>query len=293
MPCRSESVLSLKLGLQEARWRTGRGAAVYLQTDQSSTATHQLKRGQSARGFNAEYVALCEHLGSRPRTIAVASPNQNGDVEAAQGDLKRRLKQSICSCAAAATLPCALITPRSSPRFARQPTRCAPPKLAEERACLRPLPAARFPEAEVITVRVSSYSTARVNDCAYSVPSRLIGAFAQAHGSAKRRCASTTARKKWRVIRARIGRAAAHRLPARHRLVGAQARRLRALSLPRGAVSRGRSSGKLTTGCTPSRSARRARATCACCSWPPRSAKTAWPTRSARSCARANCRWPM
>jgi hypothetical protein len=34
-----------------------------------------------------------------------------------------------------------------------------------------------------ITLRVSSYSTARVRDCAYSVPSRLIGAFVQAHVS--------------------------------------------------------------------------------------------------------------
>src|SRR5690606_30055899 len=39
----------------------------------------------------------------------------------------------------------------------------------------------RFPAAEVTTVRVSSYSTARVRHCAYSVPSRLIGAFVQAH----------------------------------------------------------------------------------------------------------------
>src|SRR5690606_8882033 len=54
-------------------------------------------------------------------------------------------------------------------------------KLAEERLALAALPPARFPEAEVITVRVSSYSTARVRDCAYSVPARLIGAFVQAH----------------------------------------------------------------------------------------------------------------
>jgi hypothetical protein len=32
-----------------------------------------------------------------------------------------------------------------------------------------------------MTVRVSSYSTARVRACAYSVPARLIGAFVQAH----------------------------------------------------------------------------------------------------------------
>lgn len=55
--------------------------------------------------------------------------------------------------------------------------------MAEERARLRPLPTARFPEIEAITVRVSGYSTARVNDCAYSVPSRFIGSLVQAYVS--------------------------------------------------------------------------------------------------------------
>lgn len=86
--------MSLKLGVQEAFWRLG-GVTHELQTDQSSTATHQLKRGKHERGFNEEYLALCTHLGVEPRTIAVKCPNQNGDVEAAQGHLKRRLKQHL------------------------------------------------------------------------------------------------------------------------------------------------------------------------------------------------------
>ena len=180
-PCRSESALSLKFGLQASLWEL-RGVPRFSQTDQSSTATHQLKRDERARGFNAEYVALCEHLGLQPRAIAVASPNQNGDVEAAQGVLKRRLKNQLilrrsrdfASAAAYAEFVAGVCGGANALRA---------PKLAEERARLRPLPSARFPAAEVITVRVSSYSTARVRDCAYSVPSRLIGAFVQAHVS--------------------------------------------------------------------------------------------------------------
>lgn len=49
-------------------------------------------------------------------------------------------------------------------------------RLAEEVAVLRALPATRYPQAEEIAVRVSSYSTARVKECAYSLPSQLIGA---------------------------------------------------------------------------------------------------------------------
>lgn len=180
-PCRSESALSLKFGLQASLWEL-RGVPRFSQTDQSSTATHQLKRGESRRGFNAEYVALCQHLGLEPRAIAVASPNQNGDVEAAQGVLKRRLKNQLilrrgrdfASAAVYAEFVGRVCSGANALRAA---------KLLEERARLRPLPSARFPAAEVITVRVSSYSTARVRDCAYSVPSRLIGAFVQAHVS--------------------------------------------------------------------------------------------------------------
>ena len=174
LPCQSESVLSLKLGVQDAYWRLG-GVTVELQTDQSSTATHQLRRGQSARGLNVEYLAMCQHLGVTPRTIAVKCPNQNGDVESAQGHLKRRLKQHLllrrsrdfASVADYAAFVGKVCTGINALRTA---------KIAEETACLRTLPATRFPQTEEITTLVSCYSTARVKNCAYSVPSRLIGA---------------------------------------------------------------------------------------------------------------------
>ena len=178
VPCQSESVLSLKLGVQEAFWRLG-GLTVELQTDQSSTATHQLKRGKSERGLNEEYLAMCAHLGVEPRTIAVKCPNQNGDVESAQGHLKRRLKQHLllrrsrdfATAAEYAAFVAKVCTGVNA-------LRCE--KVAEEMARLRPLPATRFPEAHEVTVRVSCYSTARVKNCAYSVPSRLIGALIEA-----------------------------------------------------------------------------------------------------------------
>ncbi len=44
---------------------------------------------------------------------------------------------------------------------------------------MRPLPATRYPEADEARVRVSSYSTVRVKQCAYSVPAKLIGAMVQ------------------------------------------------------------------------------------------------------------------
>ena len=182
VPCQSESVLSLKLGVQEAYWQLG-GVTVELQTDQSSTATHQLKRGSSERGFNTEYLAMCAHLGVTPRTIAIRCPNQNGDVESLQGHLKSRLKQhlllrrsrdfaSVADYAAFVAKVCTGVN--QTLRLVRT---------AEETARLRRLPATRFPQTEEVMVRISCYSTARVKGCAYSVPSRLIGALVQARVS--------------------------------------------------------------------------------------------------------------
>lgn len=178
IPCRSESMLSLKAGLQAALWALG-GVPTKLQTDHSSTATHVLHRDTAKRGFNVEYLALCEHVDIEPCTINKACPHENGDIESAHGHLKRRLATHL--------------TLRGSKEFADEwawarfvavvcegANALRSGKVAEERARLRPLPASRYPEWEEASVRVSTHSTVRVRNCAYSVPARLIGAMVQA-----------------------------------------------------------------------------------------------------------------
>ncbi len=174
LPCRSESTVSLKTGLQTSLWELA-GVPLYSQTDRSSTATHQLKRGDERRAFNSEYVALCAHLGLEPRTIAVASPNQNGDVEAAQGTLKRRLRNQLILRRSRDFDSVAQYTEFVA-KVCRGANALRSGKVAEERTRLRPLPLTRFPQDQELSAKVSTYSTARVRDCAYSVPSRLIGA---------------------------------------------------------------------------------------------------------------------
>jgi transposase len=178
IPCHSESLLSLRSGLQAALWAVG-GVPPRLQTDQSSTATHVLDRTSKQRGFNPGYLALCAHYGLQPVAIHVASPDEQGDIESANGHLKRRLRNHLAlrgshdfaSEAAYAAFVAQICVAANLPRQA---------KLAEERPHLRPLPARRFPEAEELTVRVSSYSTVRVKGCAYSVPSNYVGYLVQA-----------------------------------------------------------------------------------------------------------------
>jgi hypothetical protein len=178
VPCRSESMLSLKRGLQAALWALG-AMPVKLQTDHSSTATHVLHRDSAKGGFNVEYLALCDHLGLKPCTINKACPHENGDIESSHGHLKRRLATHL--------------TLRGSKEFADETAwarfvtevcvganALRSVKVTEERKHLKLLPASRYPEWEETSVRVSTHSTVRVRNCAYSVPARLIGAMVQA-----------------------------------------------------------------------------------------------------------------
>jgi transposase len=178
VPCRSESLLSLKRGAQEALWALG-GVPAQLQTDQSSTATHVLKRGQARRVFNEEYLALCKHLGIEARTIHVRSPDENGDVESAHAHLKRRLRNHLIlrgsrdfsAEADYGAFLAKICTGANALRLA---------KLEEERPHLRPLPSQRFPEYQEVNARVSGASLVRVKDTPYSVPSQLVGTIVRA-----------------------------------------------------------------------------------------------------------------
>ncbi len=169
--CHSESMLALRHGVQSAMFRLGR-IPDFHQTDNSTAATHDLRTGK--RGFNQEYVDLMKHLGMKPRTTAVGKKEQNGDVEAANGVLKRRLEQHLLL--------------RGSRDFdsvktweswlqgvLEQANRLRQKRLREELAAMRPLSVERLREYKELDVAVTSWSTIRVQHNAYSVPSRLCG----------------------------------------------------------------------------------------------------------------------
>lgn len=168
--CRSESMPALKVGVQAAYFRLGR-VPKYHQTDNSTAATHNVSDG---RKFNEEYVAFMEHLGMTPRTIAIGEKHQNGDVEAANGALKRRLKQHLLL--------------RQSRDFdsvddyqswlegiVMKVNELRRRKVEEELAEMRPLDVRKLVEFREKKVRVKSWSTIRILNNTYSVPSRLRG----------------------------------------------------------------------------------------------------------------------
>lgn len=170
--CQSESLLSLRNGLQESLYQLGK-VPVDLWIDNSSAATHRIGAGPE-RDFNPEFASFCSHYGLTPKTIGIGCPNENGDVESSNGHLKRRLRQHLIL--------------RGSRDFASEGAydeflvevlnagnRSRTGKLAQELALMKPLPPARLSQYDELQCRVSSASTIRVKKVSYSVPARLIG----------------------------------------------------------------------------------------------------------------------
>lgn len=180
----TESMSAIRRGLQAALFKLMRIPA-YLQTDNSTAATHRIGRDERTvaaaagetvrhRPFNEDYLALMRHFGMKPRTIEVGESNQNGDVEASNGATKRLLEQAL------------LVrgnrdfeTVEAWERFAQDQlekgNRQRGTRFQVELAAMKQLDVARLAEFTEVDVRVSEWSTVRIKACPYSVPSRLIG----------------------------------------------------------------------------------------------------------------------
>lgn len=169
--CRSESMSAIRRGVQAAIFRLGR-IPRYHQTDNSTAATHNL--GSGGRDFNPEYKDLIEHLGMKARTTGIGEKEQNGDVEASNGVLKRRLEQYLLlrhnrdfsSVESYEKWLWGILEKANQGRSIRT---------KEELDAMRPLIVDRLVEYTEEDVRVSSWTTINVKHNVYSVPSRLIG----------------------------------------------------------------------------------------------------------------------
>ena len=169
--CQSESLLSLRHGLQESLHRLG-AAPQRLQIDNTSAATHRV--GSGGRQFNPDFLSLVRHYGMKAQTIGVDCPDQNGDVESQNGHLKRRLEQHLLlrgyrdfeSVAEYDVFVAGVLEKANAGRRGR---------LREEYQVMRPLPPTRLSEYDELRCRVSQHSTIRVKKAVYSVPARLIG----------------------------------------------------------------------------------------------------------------------
>ena len=169
--CQSESLLSLRQGLQASLQQLG-AVPERLQIDNSSAATHRV--GSGGREFNPDFLSLVQHYGLKPQTIGIDCPDQNGDVESQNGHLKRRLKQHLLlrgyrDFATVEAYDAFVVTVLQQANATRRT------RLAEEFKVLRPLPPTRLTEYDELSCLVSQHSTIRVKKVTYSVPARMIG----------------------------------------------------------------------------------------------------------------------
>ena len=126
------------------------------------------------RGYNSDYLELCTHYDLTPLTINVGCLHEQGDVESGNRHLKRRLGQHLllrgsrefASVEEYNRLVVGVLRAANAPRQ---------PRLVEELAVMRPLPAGRLAEYREYAPVVSSQSLIRVKGHAHSGPSRLIG----------------------------------------------------------------------------------------------------------------------
>ena len=177
--CLSESMAALRRGVQRALFQLGR-VPRYHQTDNSTSATHRIPGGRGLvaptgkRPFNEEYLALMRHFGMTPRTTEVGAKEQNGDVEASNGAIKRRLEQALLvrGCRDFESVEA---WQEFIDQVQRKANAARGARVAEELSSMRELNVARLPEFVEELVPVSEWSTIRVRRCAYSVPSRLMG----------------------------------------------------------------------------------------------------------------------
>jgi len=174
----SESLLAITGAFQEAVRELGHVPQIH-QTDNTTAATHDLRimsedadRTDSGRIYNADYRALLDHYGVEPRTTHLNSPDENGDIEAANGAFGRAVKQHLLlrgnrdfeSREEYEQWLQAIMRKRNALRSDR---------LAEELAIMKPLEANLLPAMREYRPRVSRNGTILVLENAYSVPSGL------------------------------------------------------------------------------------------------------------------------
>ena len=193
--CQSESMLALRRGIPAALAQLGR-IPLFSQTDNSTSATHKIAataaveveitesgeeratihrtRSRKPRAYNDDYWDMMTgHYDVQVRTIGVGRSEQNGDEEASNNALKRRLHQhlllrghrdfpSVEAWEAWAQGVCVLANARRK-------------RVAEELAAMRPLRVEAFAEFDEWRIKVSEESTLLVKRNTYSVPPKLLG----------------------------------------------------------------------------------------------------------------------
>jgi hypothetical protein len=167
-----ETFEALVAGLQGALWSLG-GVPEVIRSDNLSAATHEL-RHSGGRALTERFAAVLAHYGLRSTRIHPGASHENGVVEQAHERLKSVLAQALVVRGSRDFPTLAAYEAFVDEAVARLNGRRAE-RIEEERGHLRPLPSAPVPSYSTLRVAVRRWSTIRVANRTYSVPSRLVG----------------------------------------------------------------------------------------------------------------------
>jgi hypothetical protein len=167
-----ETFEALVKGLQGALWALGVAPEV-VRSDNLSAATHELKQTRG-RALNQRFGQVLSHYGLRSTRTNPRTPHENGVAEQAHYRLKTAIAQALilrgsrdfCSVESYRSFVQAVVDKRN---------RRVQGKLDQERRHLRALPPAPVPEYTTYRTKVRKWSTIRVANRSYTVPSRLKG----------------------------------------------------------------------------------------------------------------------
>jgi hypothetical protein len=167
-----ETLEALVKGVQGALWSLG-GVPEVIRTDNLSAATHEIRQS-GGRALNERYGAVLEHYGLRSTRINPRASHENGVVEQAHYRLKSAIDQALIL-RGSRDFPSEQTYLSFMREVVEKRNRRSEVRLSVERQHLMPLPAAPVPDYTTYRARVRKWSTIRVANRTYTVPSRLVG----------------------------------------------------------------------------------------------------------------------
>jgi hypothetical protein len=167
-----ETFEALVGGVQGALWELG-GVTEVLRSDNLSAATHEL-RTTGGRTLTTRFRGVLDHYGLRSTRIQPGESHENGVVEQRHCRTKSAIAQALVIRGSRDFASESQYREFVAAIIARQNQSIAA-ALDGERKHLRPLPSMAVPGYTIVPSRVRKWSTIRVGQKTYSVPSRLIG----------------------------------------------------------------------------------------------------------------------
>jgi hypothetical protein len=174
--CFTESFESLAQGLQNALWQLGRVPLKH-RIDRMSAAVH---KECNAQEFTRRYQALLSHYKIQGEKINAGCGNENGDIEQSHRRFKSAVNQALLLRGNRNFNDIAEYEIFLTGIFARLNAN-RKELLKEELTMMRELPTIRLDDFSRQKVKVGLSSIIRIRNNSYSVNSRLIGEYVEAH----------------------------------------------------------------------------------------------------------------